>query len=288
MGARILAATPLLYRHCMKRFLPAIFFLLATAAFAQLRGPTNQILISAAGSTQGLNGTFFHSDISIMNYRNAEQQVSLQWLPQGASGGSIPPRVITIPALSGIISEDFVVTVMQQTGLGAILITAVTSTGSLDPGGLLYVTSRIWSPQPDKPNGTVSQTFPPLATGALNAASQVFILGQRIDSRYRTNVGIVNLDPVNERTFDIQQSCNPPPILPVGPCTITTTVTVQPLSMQQVALPSAPATVLQILISPRPGIDPRLWAAYGSSVDNVTGDSWSSLAFPLLWAPWDY
>ena len=26
-------------------------------------------------------------------------------------------------------------------------------------------------------------------------------------------------------------------------------------------------------------INPALWMAYGSSVDNVTGDSWSSLAF---------
>jgi len=34
------------------------------------------------------------------------------------------------------------------------------------------------------------------ATGALNAPPQEFILGQRIDSRYRTNVGIVNLDNV--------------------------------------------------------------------------------------------
>ena len=265
----------------MRRLLPAVVFLLSTSAFAQLLDPTNQILISAAGSTQGLNGTFFHSDISLTNYRNAEQQVSLQWLPQGASGVSIPARVITIPALSGNISEDFVVTVMQQTGLGAIVITAVTSTGSIDSGGLLYVTSRIWSPQPDKPNGTVSQTFPPLPTGGVNAASQVLILGQRLDSRYRTNVGIVNLDPANERTFDIQQSCNPPPILPVGPCTITTTVTVQPLSMQQVALTS-PSIDLQVVVTPRTGINPRLWVAYGSSVDNLTGDSWSSLAFPLL------
>ena len=179
----------------MRKLLPAIVLLFSTTALAQLRGPTNQILISAAGSVQGANGTFFHSDISIVNYRDVDQLVSLQWLPQASDGTAIPPRMITITARTGIVSEDFVASVMQQGGLGAIVITAVTSTGSIDPGGLLYATERIWTPQPDKPTGTVSQTFPVLATGALNAAPQVIILGQRIDSRYRTNVGVVNLDP---------------------------------------------------------------------------------------------
>jgi hypothetical protein len=255
----------------MRRFLPAVLLLFSTPAFAQLRGPTNQILIAAAGSVQGANGTFFRSDVTMTNYRDTDQVVSLQWLPQASNGTSVPARVITIAARTGIGSEDFVASVMQQSGLGAILVTALTSTGSIDPGGLLYATERIWSPQPDKPTGTVSQTFPVLPTGALNAAPQVIILGQRIDSRYRTNVGVVNLDPTSERTFDILQSSS-----------FAQVVTVPPLSMQQVALSNLPTDNLQILVQPRAGINPRLWAAYGSSVDNVTGDSWSSLAFPLL------
>jgi hypothetical protein len=263
----------------MRKLLPAIVLLVSTTTLAQLRGPTNQMLIAAAGSVPGANGTFFRSDISITNYRDADQLVSLQWLPQAANGTSVPARVITIAAHNGIGSEDFVASVMQQSGLGAIVITAVTSTGSIDPGGLLYATERIWSPQPDKPTGTVSQTFPVLATGALNAAPQVFILGQRIDSRYRTNVGVVNLDPTSERTFDIVQSYYIPII---GPSPVQSSVTVPPLSMQQMPLPNLATGNLQILVQPRAGINPRLWAAYGSSVDNVTGDSWSSLAFPLL------
>jgi hypothetical protein len=203
----------------------------------------------------------------------------LQWLPQASNGTSVPARVITMAAHNGIGSEDFVASVMQQSGLGAILVTALTSMGSIDPGGLLYATERIWSPQPDKPTGTVSQTFPVLATGALNAAPQVIILGQRIDSRYRTNVGVVKLDPTSERTFDIVQSYYVPII---WPSPVHSPVTVPPLSMQQVALSNLPTDTLQILVQPPAGINPRLWAAYGSSVDNVTGDSWSSLAFPLL------
>jgi hypothetical protein len=96
----------------------------------------------------------------------------------------------------------------------------------------------------------------------------------------RTNIGIVNLDPQNERTFDIMPSTAPL----VDPPNGSQPVTVPPFSMQQVALRlnAPPGPVLQIVVQPRPGINPRLWAAYGSSVDNTTGDSWSSLAFPLL------
>ena len=46
--------------------------------------------------------------------------------------------------------------------------------------------------------------------------------------------------------------------------------------------PVASQPTLQRLRKTLAGIDPHLWVAYGSSVDNVTGDSWSSLAFPLL------
>jgi hypothetical protein len=65
---------------------------------------------------------------------------------------------------------------------------------------------------------------------------------------------------------------------------------VPPLSMNQVRLFDMPATVLQISITagPEPAIGAPVggpysgfWFAYGSTVDNVTGDSWSALALPL-------
>lgn len=250
---------------------------LAKPALAQLRGPTNQLLIPAAGAIPGANGTFFRSDITLVNYRDVEQSVALQWLPFNTSGTSGSTRFITIPARSGLTSEDFVTVYLNQTGLGSILVTGVSSTGVPDSAALLYATARIWSPQPDKSTGTVSQTFPVIPTGALNAAPQVSILGHHIDSRYRTNVGIVNLDPASSHTFDIVQSTDNPTLLPVQ-----TTITVPPMSMVQVGLQNQTVTALQVVVTPRAPIDSRSWVAYGSSVDNVTGDSWSSLAFPML------
>lgn len=265
----------------------AAALLVTTAASAQLRGPTNQMLLPAAGNLPGANGTYFRSDVTLTNFRDADQRVQLQWLPQTPSGTTPMPApvTITIPAYSGVASEDFTTNYLQQTGLGAILITGVTSANALDASALLFATARIWSPQPGS-TGTVSQTFPVVPVAAISPSSQVIILGQRIDDRYRTNVGIVNLETNYSWTFDIVQSTDNPTF-----AAVQTTVTVPPMSMLQVRLHDDPSHVLQITVTPRNPWAPQgapsppptnVWVAYASSVDNVTGDSWSSLAMPLL------
>src|SRR5213082_2126949 len=103
----------------MKTFSLAILTMaIAGSAFAQLKAPTPQLLIPAAGSVVGSNGTFFHSDIAIFNYRNADQTVMFQWLPRGTTGLTGTAIRITVNALSGIIAEDFVADRLHQSGLG--------------------------------------------------------------------------------------------------------------------------------------------------------------------------
>jgi hypothetical protein len=266
----------------------ATLLLLTTAAAAQLptepllatpRGPTSQILISAAGATGGVNGAFFRSDVAVYNYRSADQAVLIQWLPQGLAGTPASGRTITIPARTVITSDDFVTIVVQQTGLGAILITGVRSDGTPDSGALLEANSRIWVRQ-ELGNGTLSQSLPCLATSDINNSAALTIIGQRLDGQYRTNVGVVNLDTTASRTFDIGQNTSNPNGTPV-----ITTITVPPFSMVQVPLPPTGAPILQIRVTPRGAIDPRLWTAYGSTADNLSGDSWSSIGFIAPAAP---
>jgi hypothetical protein len=259
---------PLLLLFCS---LPAFgqIHTFAVAPDATMLRPAAQILIAGSGSVQGANGTFFHSDIVVLNYRTVSQRVAFTWLPNGQTAGA--PMFLTINASSGIISEDFVGTILGQSGLGALLITGVDSTGALDPSAQLYATERVWTPQPGS-GGTVSQSFPPIATSDINL-TRATILGQRLDARYRTNVGIVNLDTV-ARTFDVVQTTDDP----TAPQN-TSTVTVQPMSMVQIPLPNLTSSALQIAVQPEVAINPALWMAYGSSVDNSTGDSWSSLGF---------
>jgi hypothetical protein len=252
---------------------------LATAAFSQQLQNNNvvqplssapQLLIPAAGSTPGANGTFFKSDITLGNFRPQSQTVRLQWLPQGVS--STFSTTITLGSLSFIRSGDFVHDYLGQSGLGAILVTGITTSGDADPNASLYVASRIWSPQPGT-GGTTSQTLPAIPTSAINTTdAALFSLGGQ--GSFRTNVGFVNIDPINEQTFNLVFTQS---IIP-----FSIPVTVPPMSMQQASLGSSSFFGPELLIQngTAPARRSNLWVAYGSTVDNITGDAWSELAVP--------
>jgi len=252
----------------------------AIAAFSQQLQDNNvvqllpsapQLLIPVAGSTPGANGTFFKSDITLGNFAAHPETVRLQWLPQWVS--STFSTTTTLEALSFIRSSDFVHDYLGQSGLGAILVTGITSSGDVDPNASLYVASRIWSPQPGT-GGTTSQTLPAIPTNAINTTDAgLFPLGGQ-GSNFRTNVGLVNIDPINQQTFDLVFTQT---IIP-----FSITVTVPPMSMQQGALGSSSFFGPEILIQNRTAAATRsnLWVAYGSTVDNITGDAWSEMAVP--------
>lgn len=262
----------------MKSYIIVVSIFFAAAAFAAEPHANSvvvpltavpQLLIPAAGSTAGANGTFFHSDISIVNLASHDQIVKIQWLPQSGAAGST--TTLTIPAQSGIRSADFVATYLNQTGLGAMIVTGVTNTGVPDASALLYVTTRVWTPQPNTA-GTTSQSLPaiPLSTVNTQVAALFAMGGADNPSNYRTNVGIVNLDPVNAQTYQV--------LLP-GLLAQAIQVTIAPMSMQLVGLGSGLGPTQEILIQNVTTTGKsNSWMAYGSSVDNVTGDAWSELA----------
>jgi len=243
-----------------------------SAAVVQPLGAGFQLLIPAAGSTPGLNGTFFRSDISIVNLAPHDQIVQLQWLP--APGISLPqPVLLTLKQSTGIRSANFVHDYMNQTGLGAILVTAaLNSDGSgIDQTGRLFVSSRIWTPQPGT-NGTTSQDLPAIPASQLNTpAAAIFSMGGADDPpSYRTNVGIVNLDPVHAQTFFIIHFVQDP--------ANSITITLPPFSMQQVSVGTiVPGEQIQIQNITQSGKS-NFWTAYGSTINNVTGDAWDEIA----------
>src|SRR4051794_7158868 len=159
--------------------------LVAVAASGQLvatRPSSQQFLIPGAGAQPGNGGTFFRSDITIINYRAADQRIRMQWLPQNVTGVGGTAIETTIAASSGIASEDFVTTVLQRSGLGAILVTAIDVNGLFDSRAQLVATSRIWSPQPGT-SGNTSQSLPTMSTSDISSTT-VAVLGARRDARY--------------------------------------------------------------------------------------------------------
>ena len=237
-------------------------------------GAAPRLLIPVAGSTPGANGTFFRSDIAIINFAGVNQTVKLDWVPQ--SGATASTSTITIGFHSGIRSADFVAQYLNQSGLGSILVTGVQSDGvTLDLNAQLYVTMRVWTPQPGT-SGTTSQSLPAIPTSAVNTqiAALFAVGGADNPANYRVNVGIVNLDPVNAQTFQIAQPTQlGPPVPPIQ-------VTIAPMSMQQVGIGSGLSPTQEVLIQnvTATAMKSNTWIAYGSTIDNVTGDAWSELA----------
>lgn len=266
----------------MKRFVLALMLSSATAAFAAptaqptgmvtLPGSTTQLLIPAAGNVAGANGVVFRSDITVFNYADHAQRVRLYWLPSGSSGTSIAPRELTIQARAAIASEDFVSNYMLQTGLGAIMIQAVTDGGALDLSAKLRATARIYSNMPNSNAGVVSQTFDTLPMTSVDNL-RLTLVGLKHDSRFRMNVGIVNLESTSQTfaiTFVGTAGGEGPDVL---------NVTVPPMSLLQVPAPNASHVNLQVAVVNTSTPQAAKWTAYGSSVDNQTGDSWSEIGF---------
>lgn len=253
-------------------FITIVIFIavMANGQIVATRSAVPQLLIPAAGAQQGGGNTFFRSDITIINYRTVAQRVRLQWLPQNLPGAGVASVDITINASSGIASEDFVTNTMQQSGLGAIMVTGIDATGAFDSSALLVATSRIWTPAQGS-SGTESESLPSVATTDINSGI-VTILGARREVRYRTNVGIVNLSTAAQ-TYQVS----------VGGSfgTQSQQVTVAAMSMGLFPVTGASSTTpLQIQIV-NVGTPPRstFWVGYASSIDNITGDAWSMLGF---------
>lgn len=257
----------------MKRTILATLLAIFTTTAAFASG--NAILIPAAGHVGGGGGVTFRSDVSVHNLKAVRQFVRFDWLPRSGSGQVKTSTTRLIPANTTLQSDDFVSGVLSTEGLGAVIVQPVLEDGTDDVTAKLMVTSRIWSPAPGRDlstPGNVSQSFPPIPLSSI-ISTRLAIGGVRQDNFHRLNVGVVNLDTQSSQTFRIwtEDIVNSP----------VTELTVGPSSMQQIALPSAFSTGrtrVMVEIVPAPGGGRlSLWTAYASVVDNVTGDSWSSL-----------
>lgn len=223
-------------------------------------------LFAAAGSVQGAGGTYFRSDVTIINHRSADQIIAVGWLAQGVDNSSEPVQLFTIPARTPVILADFVAVTLGKSGLGAVLVLAQTSSGAADSGAQIDGFSRIWTNQPGA-QGTVSQGFPSVSVIDSVGSGTAFALGNRHDGGFRTNVGIVNLDSVSH-TWEVDING----LHGSG----TFSVTVPPVSMKQASVPSGDYGDLALSFTTTGS--GFFWSAYGASVDNISGDSWSAHA----------
>lgn len=233
-----------------------------------LETSTAAFIIPAAGSVQGANGVFFRSDVTFANYENVTRNIGVGWLVQGQNNSNVPLTHFTLDPLSVTTVNDFVGTGLHTSGLGGLLIIAFDSAGAdIDSEAFIDGFSRIWTPQPGS-TGSVSQSFPAISLLDSLDNSTAVALGLRQGNGFRTNVGIVNLDSA-VHTWTVSS-------INTG---ANMTVTVQPFSLSQPGVPAsfAGASGNLSVTFDVPDIN-FSWSAYGSSVDNVTGDGWVARA----------
>jgi hypothetical protein len=236
------------------------------------RAASPSLLLAAVGNIAGGNGTHFRTDVTLVNHRAEAQRVALLFIKRDVNNSAATPLFIDLPAHSVLFYPDFVGEQLKLEGFGALRIRAVTASGGNDVDGKLDAFARIWTLQPGT-TGSVSQAFYAQREEDLhgNAANSAYVIGLTHDERFRTNVAIVNLDGSAAQSYTIRV---------VGTNGSTTfQMSLLPLSFSQVALPAGVYGELYLVITPDTGIiDPSgesTYAAYGSTVDNVTGDSWS-------------
>jgi len=221
-------------------------------------------LFQGAGSVQGKNGTFFHTDAMIANYRGAAQRIAVGWLAQGVDNSNEPLQYFSLDANTTAALDDFVTATLHESGFGAVVVIGVDAQGNVDPNAVLDGQSRIWTFQPNS-QGKVSLGLPGVDLADEIGVSDGYGLGLRHDPSARTNVGIVNLDSV-AHTWTVHVN---------GVSKSTSfNVPVPAYSVVQAAVPDGNYGNLFIILTPdADGFD---WSAYGVSVDNTTGDSWVS------------
>ncbi len=233
-----------------------------------------QLVVPSAGSVRGANGTFYRSDITFVNYNEADQDVAVFWFPNGANPDAIEVAGMTIPGLAPPFTvEDFVGAGLGFTGLGSLVFLPVTEE-DFDPNAAIDIFSVIWSPQPNA-SGIVSFPFPAVDFGHLQGEFEAIILGLRQDGAHRTNYGLVNLSNLDELTFNVA-------VFTEDGFVTEEQISIPAGSMLQKPAPAGSHGNFSLLISVEDPDDELgndfAWTAYASSNNNISNDGWVSIA----------
>ena len=244
-------------RHASGRIAPTVAHDSADTAF----------IFPLIGNTPGANGTYFYSDGTLVNNKDQQQVLRLFFFPAGAQTcNGVPVRDVTIPPYHWYEYGDIIANLFGLNGLGSLGVIAIDSFGNYDPTAHVDATVRIYTATPG--GGSASQTFESIALSDYGGSELIF--GLRSDSSFRTNYGIFNYLGYT-RTFDTYFDG-------FNNVTAQSSLTVPPCSVVFTSVPSR--NFIGLLINVVPRDDGGGWYGFASSVDNISGDSWSVSARP--------
>lgn len=223
------------------------------------------LVFPIAGNVAGGFNTFYRTEITLINYLDTPQNIAVGWLALGQDNTDTELQDFRLDAGEWVSHPDFVGSVLNKTGLGAILIIAYNSEGAIDEDAEIDGTSRIYTQS--SAGGSSSQSFPSVNPIDSFDAWTAVALGLRHGNGFRTNAGILNLDTV-PHTWKV-----------FGGDGGELTINVPALSVVQAPVPADfPTSQGFLILGFEPEADGFAWSAYASSNDNVSGDGWVSRA----------
>lgn len=214
----------------------------------------NYFVIPVAGHVEGANQTEFRTDVTILAAGYAPQKVAVAWLAQDLDNSARPLELLEVGP-GPVFLADMVASALGQSGLGALVVAAVTPEGSIDRSARLHGFARVWTPVPGC-SGTSSLAIEPgRFRSSFHGAT-----GLRVDAGHRGNFGLVN---PNSRPQTFKVSPNYPPV----------EVSVPAASMRQWPIPTAneSGAPVEIFVGTDGG---GPFAGYATSVDQSSGDGW--------------
>lgn len=262
---------------------PFTLSLLALAAAGGLLCPSPaaaqlslQWMVPAAADTPGLNGTRWHTDLSLHNPHDFDLPVMIQFLPSNTDNGVADTLALTLYPwetfnLWDVLGPDH----FGVGGTGALLVFADTAL-VCDPveDCEFLATSRTYTLDPSGGGGEYGQTIPGAATwqgvdwDTLGYAAGILNDGVR----FRCNVGIASWDwEWTTVVVDVQDAA--------GSIVDSMSVEVPPFGHVQQRL-TAPIDGGSLVFWIDGGSDDPLMFGYASVVDELTGDSSFQLAQP--------
>lgn len=248
-------------------------------------GPPRHRVLPAAASTPGAGGTTWTTDLTLFYPGpTASTFVILEMVPTGGQGiGDGRPERQILPMLQGqtLVVDDVLGELFPDHEAGALVMSSLTgSQGFTD----IRVGSRTWTPQATGA-GTMGQGIP--GYSRVGSSDPVVVAGLLENGEFRSNLGIVNLSMNLRSTFLVE-------VFPFYPDEVRSfTTTLEPWSHLQfnqvlsgVGYSQGTARVSLIdtenlYLQPSESWEP-IFFAYGSRVDQVTGDPTYLEGVPLV------
>jgi subtilisin-like proprotein convertase family protein len=217
-------------------------------------------IIPAIAHTPGAEGTFFISDVRLLNRGELEAMVSAIFTASGSDGSSQFASIdLAISPGQQVSLDDLVDSRFRSAGVGTLEVR-----GEVED---LIVTSRTYNASP---LGTFGQFVPAVSfeDAAMVGGEPIHVLDLRNDAAFRSNLGFVDLTgeggPVSWLLFD--EAGRP---IEEGSLVLAPHGHAQVPVLGGVGGPRHPVARAEVRLAGGPG---RI-GAYGSVVDNRTGDA---------------